>query len=237
MLATRYKYRKLNKKLSSEVRQKYLDNIPLELNIEGDINFKIYTLSNILISNGYNRIVIGDYGAFIEFDKSQIVRENIKIKQGQEYRINDPKYSDNVKYFWLTAKDDSDIKIYYQKKTVTYADLINWTKEEYKRGYSKKESLLGSIQFVNCSDGKIIANLFGQEGYGRDKQYTDYDALRKSLEGLYESVTWSNNILKGKTIAIPYNLGCGLAGGDWNIVYEMIKQVFYNYEVTIYKLS
>ena len=235
MLATRYKYRKLNKKLSSEVRQKYLDNIPLELNIEGDINFKIYTLSNILISNGYNRIVIGDYGAFIEFDKSQIVRENIKIKQGQEYRINDPKYSDNVKYFWLTAKDDSDIKIYYQKKTVTYADLINWTKEEYKRGYSKKESLLGSIQFVNCSDGKIIANLFGQEGYGRDKQYTDYDALRKSLEGLYESVTWSNNILKGKTIAIPYNLGCGLAGGDWNIVYEMIKQVFYNYEVTIYK--
>jgi len=237
LLATRYKYRKLNKKLSSEVRQKYLDNIPLELNIEGDINFKIYTLSNILISNGYNRIVIGDYGAFIEFDKSQIVRENIKIKQGQEYRINDPKYSDNVKYFWLTAKDDSDIKIYYQKKTVTYADLINWTKEEYKRGYSKKESLLGSIQFVNCSDGKIIANLFGQEGYGRDKQYTDYDALRKSLEGLYESVTWSNNILKGKTIAIPYNLGCGLAGGDWNIVYEMIKQVFYNYEVTIYKLS
>ena len=122
MLATRYKYRKLNKKLSAEVRQKYLDNIPLELNIEGDINFKIYTLSNTLISNGYNRIVIGDYGAFIEFNKSQIIRENIKIKEGQEYRINDPKYSDNVKYYWLTAKDNSNIKIYYQKKTVTYAD-------------------------------------------------------------------------------------------------------------------
>jgi len=122
LLATRYKYRKLNKKLSAEVRQKYLDNIPLELNIEGDINFKIYTLSNTLISNGYNRIVIGDYGAFIEFNKSQIIRENIKIKEGQEYRINDPKYSDNVKYYWLTAKDNSNIKIYYQKKTVTYAD-------------------------------------------------------------------------------------------------------------------
>ena len=122
MLATRYKYRKLNKKLSAEVRQKYLDNIPLELNIKGDINFKIYTLSNTLISNGYNRIVIGDYGAFIEFDKSQIIRENIKIKEGQEYRINDPIYSENVKYYWLTAKDNSDIKVYYQKKTVTYAD-------------------------------------------------------------------------------------------------------------------
>ena len=119
---TRYKYRKLSKKLSAEVRQKYLDNLPLGLNIEGNENFKIYTLSNTLISNGYNRIVIGDYGAFIEFDKNQIIRENIKIKSGQEYRINDPKYSNNVKYYWLTAKDDSDIKIYYQKKIVTYAD-------------------------------------------------------------------------------------------------------------------
>ena len=122
LLATKYRYRKLNKKLSAEVRQKYLDNIPKVLCIEGDINFKIYTLSNTLISNGYNRIVIGDYGAFVEFDKSQIIRENIKIKSGQEYRINDPKYSENVKYIWLTAKDDSDIKIYYQKRTVTYAD-------------------------------------------------------------------------------------------------------------------
>ena len=122
LLSQRYKYRKLNKKLSAEVRQKYLDNIPNELNIEGDKDFKIYALSNTLISNGYNRIVIGDYGAFIEFDKTQIVRENIKIKQGQEYRINDPNYKDKVKYYWLTAKDDSDIKIYYQKRTVTYAD-------------------------------------------------------------------------------------------------------------------
>ena len=122
LLAQKYKYRKLNKKLSQEVRQKYLDNIPNQLNINGDKEFKIYTLSNTLISNGYNRIVIGDYGAFIEFDKSQIIKENIKVKEGQEYRINDPKYSENVKYIWLTCKDDSDIKIYYQKKTVTYAD-------------------------------------------------------------------------------------------------------------------
>jgi len=118
-----------------------------------------------------------------------------------------------------------------------YISLINWAKKEYKRGYSKKESLLGSIQFVNCSDGKVIANLFGQEGYGRDKQYTDYNALRKSLESLYETVTCDYNTLHCKSIAIPYNLGCSLAGGDWNIVYEMIKQVFYNYEVTIYKLK
>jgi len=117
-----------------------------------------------------------------------------------------------------------------------YVNLINWAKDEYKRGYSKKESLLGSIQFINCSDGKVIANLFGQEGYGRDKRYTDYDALRSSLIGLYESVTCNYNTSYGETIAIPYNLGCGLAGGDWNIVYKMIEEVFNDYNVTIYKL-
>jgi len=99
-----------------------LDNLPL--NINGDTNFKIYSLNNTLISNGYNRIVIGDYGAFIEFDKSQVVKSNLKVKSGQEYRFNNPKYSENVKYYWLTPNDDSDMKVYLQKKTVSYADYM-----------------------------------------------------------------------------------------------------------------
>ena len=123
-LSLKYKYRKLNKSLSAEVRQKYLDNLPPQLNTNGDIDFKIYSLNNTLISNGYNRIVIGDYGAFIEFGKSQVVKSNLKVKSGQEYRINNPKYSENVKYYWLTPNDNSDMKVYYQKKTVSYADYM-----------------------------------------------------------------------------------------------------------------
>ena len=120
-LSLKYKYRKLNKTLSAEVRQKYLDNLPQQLNVDGDINFKIHSLEGTLISKGYNRIVIGDYGAFIEFDKNQI-KGKLKVKVGQEYRIDNPKYSENVKYYWLTPKDNSDMKIYYQKRTVSYAD-------------------------------------------------------------------------------------------------------------------
>ena len=121
-LSLKYKYRKLKSSLSEEVRQKYLDNLPPQLNINGDINSKIHSTDGTLISNGYNRIVIGDYGAFIEFDKSQVIKSNLKVKLGQEYRINDPKYSEHVKYYWLTPKDDSDIKVYFQKRTVSYAD-------------------------------------------------------------------------------------------------------------------
>lgn len=93
------------------------------------------------------------------------------------------------------------------------------------------KTLLGAFQTIICSDGKIIVNLFGQLGYGRDKQYTNYKALRESLEGILTIAKEFND-----TIALPYNLGCGLAGGDWNIVYKIIEEVFVDYDVTIYKL-
>jgi len=52
----------------------------------------------------------------------QIINENICVQKGQEYRINDDNYKNNVKYHWLTCKDNSNIKIYFQQKPVNYAD-------------------------------------------------------------------------------------------------------------------
>ena len=102
---------------------------------------------------------------------------------------------------------------------------------KYCKG-SGSQPLLGCVQTVICHDNKIIANLFGQYNYGRNKQqYTDYDALKESLEGILSLAR-----LFDDSIAIPYGIGCGLAGGDWNTVYEMIEDVFKDYEVTIYKL-
>lgn len=94
--------------------------------------------------------------------------------------------------------------------------------------------ILGSVNSVLCHDGKIVFNLFGQDKYGRDKQYTDYEALKSALSSLNLFASY-----KKLSIAIPYNLGCGLAGGDWNIVYKIIKDVFRysNATVTIYKLA
>jgi hypothetical protein len=121
-LALQYKYKKLPSELSDKVRNQYLSEIPKCLNINGDSEFELKTANGTIISKGYERIVIGDYGAFIEFNRNQVIDENICIQKGQEYRINDEKYSKNVKYFWLTAKDSSCIKIYLQQKTVSYAD-------------------------------------------------------------------------------------------------------------------
>ncbi|RAP14807.1 hypothetical protein HS9_00130 [Bacillus velezensis] len=40
-----------------------------------------------------------------------------------------------------------------------------------------------------------------------------------------------------RSITLPYGIGCGLAGGNWNDVNKMIESIFEDYEVTIYKLD
>lgn len=90
---------------------------------------------------------------------------------------------------------------------------------------------LGECLVQETDDGRhIILNVFGQDGYGRDKQYTDYEALRK---GFVNGIRWvrdeyQNGEYYGMlqlTIAIPYKIGCGLAGGDWEVVKNMLERM------------
>ncbi|MFC5403117.1 macro domain-containing protein [Cohnella soli] len=95
-----------------------------------------------------------------------------------------------------------------------------------------KSELLGYCQLIECSNGKTVANLFGQLHFGRGNQiYTNYDALRKALTTLKTKAQ-----LTPSSIALPYNIGCGLANGDWNVVEAMIQDVFSDYEVTLYRI-
>jgi len=128
-LALKYKYKKLPEHLSYEVQDKYFEALktsPIKEFFVGikpeDYKIPLYTLSGTLIAYDYNEVIIGDYGAFIELDESEIVLDNIKVKEGQEYRYEE-KYK-TCKYYWLTAKDDSNIKIYHQKGKVSYADYV-----------------------------------------------------------------------------------------------------------------
>ncbi len=119
-LAEKYKYKPLSKELSEKYRNFFRENIPLFLNELGSVN-PLYTLNGTKICNGYDRIVVGDYGAFIEFSQEHITSEFV-IQKGQEYRVYDEKYKNNVKYIWLTINDKSNIKIYFQRRKVSYAD-------------------------------------------------------------------------------------------------------------------
>lgn len=103
----------------------------------------------------------------------------------------------------------------------------------YKQYCAKYGSgLLGKTLFVNCNDGKIVANLFGQDGYGRGFCQTDYAALEKAIASVEKIAT------KGKkSVGFPYKIGCDLAGGDWSIVKNIIKKYFEKSEVDCYICS
>ena len=101
-----------------------------------------------------------------------------------------------------------------------------WVYGEYKDfcdTYSPSE-LLGLNLITYIDETHMIANLFGQEKFGYDgKCYTNYKSLFNALEQLRDGYP-------NKTIAIPYLMGCHRGGGDWNVVYKMIEEVFADFD-------
>lgn len=117
-LSNRFKYKKLPENLSKAAQTIYIKTLPAFLLL--NTSQSLYSVNGSLICSSFDRIVTGDYGSYIEFSDEQANKDLFTIAPGQEYRL-EPRYS-NVKYIWLTINDDSDVKIYYQKNTVSYAD-------------------------------------------------------------------------------------------------------------------
>ena len=90
-----------------------------------------------------------------------------------------------------------------------------------------REGLLGKCHTVAVG-GFFIANLFGQFGIGWGLQ-TDYTALSKALTTLRDTMIYADK----KKLALPVNLGCGLAGGDWNVVHSMILEIFEKSDIQV----
>ena len=85
--------------------------------------------------------------------------------------------------------------------------------DQYLLALKTKQLKLGDIQIV-----KILTNLAGQDGYGRDRRYTNYEALIDCFSKLQKI----SDSLKLQ-VQIPQKIGCTNAGGDWNIVEEIIN--------------
>ena len=92
---------------------------------------------------------------------------------------------------------------------------------------SYKNKKLGQVLF--CSTDKyIVGNCFSQSVDFN----TDYEALKTCLDKVV-SYMGKNKL---KSVAIPYNYGCGIANGDWNIVLDIFIDKFKCYDLKIYKL-
>ena len=104
--------------------------------------------------------------------------------------------------------------------------------EKYREVCSKGQARLGLTQYV-LSNGKVIVNMFAQERYGYDgRRYTSYKAFEMCLEDIHRSLQ------SGSTIAMPYKIGCGLGGGNWDTIYEMIEsELGRDYHVELWRLA
>ena len=105
----------------------------------------------------------------------------------------------------------------------------------YCKLYSRPNMLLGKVQIAHLNDGKTkVANCFTQQNYGKDGQvYLNYEALQECIESLYDYAIENGH----KEIAIS-RIGCGLAGGDWEIVKSMLTfNIRQNLIVNVYYLA
>lgn len=99
------------------------------------------------------------------------------------------------------------------------------TSEEYNKYVNlckqRGAGLLGKTQLLKTPDGRTIANCFGENiptGKGKD---TDYDALMCAVTIIRDYAKE-----RGLTVGVPGLMGCGLAGGDWHIVKDMLYKLF-----------
>ena len=99
------------------------------------------------------------------------------------------------------------------------------SKSEYGRYVQvckeKGAALLGETQRLHAPDGRIIANCFGENiptGTGLD---TDYDALLHSIAKVRNYAK-----INKLSVGVPGLMGCGLAGGDWAKVRQILYALF-----------
>jgi O-acetyl-ADP-ribose deacetylase (regulator of RNase III) len=106
-----------------------------------------------------------------------------------------------------------------------------WPQPEAAYRACAKELSLGKVQFVRVDPSILVANLVGQHKIRRvpsDPTPVRYHAIRKGLARVREVA-----ILQGASVHMP-RIGCGLAGGLWEEVEDLILTELDKHGVSTY---
>ena len=114
------------------------------------------------------------------------------------------------------------IKRMYPSVFTRYAELckrFQWGKD-----------LLGDVCTLQTDENPnlYIANIFGQHNYGVSNRHTSYDATYDAWNKVFAS-----SRISGLPIYMPYGMGCGLGGGNWDIYSAIVNS--FNEPVIAYK--
>lgn len=114
--------------------------------------------------------------------------------------------------------------------------------EAYRRvvDTNGRKECLGQTLF-HTTTFYTIANMFSQFHYlPRGVVNTNYSAFRQCCKSIkdYVYAIWGSGSGYCR-IGFPHGIGCGLAGGDWNIISQILKEEFDgpDWNVEIWKLD
>jgi O-acetyl-ADP-ribose deacetylase (regulator of RNase III) len=116
------------------------------------------------------------------------------------------------------------IAIKYPEAQIAYRD---WVKEPGNKA-------LGSVHFFGRRDGIEIATIIAQRGIGRSTEpRIDYPGLEQGLRKVADRA-----FENGASVHMP-RIGCGAAGGKWEVVGELVDQqlVRRDVRVTVYDFA
>lgn len=111
---------------------------------------------------------------------------------------------------------------------VSLSKKWNEPEEDYRRGDYKYN--LGSCNAIEVEKDIIVVNMVAQDGYvSRDKPkaicYVSLDLCLSWLRGYALST--------GATVHMP-RIGCGLGGGDWNTIEDLIWNNLCSSEIEVF---
>lgn len=89
----------------------------------------------------------------------------------------------------------------------------------------------------NGMDQRYVVNLYAQYFPGKPKKPAD--TAEKRLHWLLQSLGAFIGDVQAPTIALPYGIGCGLAGGDQDTYYKALERLARekSFSITFYRLT
>ena len=89
----------------------------------------------------------------------------------------------------------------------------------------------------NGADQRYVVNFYAQDFPGKPKGPTDSKEAR--LQWLIQSVAAFARDSKSSELALPYGIGCGLAGGDQDVYFTALEKLARekSFSITFYSLT
>lgn len=115
---------------------------------------------------------------------------------------------------------------------VAISNIWSGPEKSYREWSRDPDSFrLGNLELVQVTPDIRICNMIAQDGFVTRyrKRAVDYKALETCLKKI------SDHVSKDNIIMMP-RIGCGLGGGNWKEIEEIINKTLNEFQIEVYSL-